>query len=199
MQHPISVHIYSCFGGWRIECKTCGEFVTIGFYDKNLYSIIVSSGKRTERSCYSHRSLIGFGIHELSQQTKNCNHSYGNYNPRVTYRMRLRDVPLIKSLFSNQGCENFPAILIDNKYRIEIDGNVDKDWSAYSIVRNSMFEEKIQNKEQCLAALLKNQSDFSKKQIDKAEVELRSSKIIFVAIVIFFLICMIAGVSHKYH
>jgi len=137
----ISISIYPLLGGWRAECKTCGAYGTSG------------TGK--------YKSEIGEALENLaknqntfSDKSKKCQHNYGNYKPRVNCFIDYKHLPLIKETVFNsgpgyktEGCEQFPAILLDNTYRIDvINANVDHNWSSYSYVRWSWLQEQEQRK-----------------------------------------------------
>ena len=81
--YPISIIVYPLFGSWRAECKSCGAYAN-------------SEGKK-----YS--SPIGEALDNLSKhpttfsdKSKNCQHHYGAYKPRVNCYIKAKDLAAIK-------------------------------------------------------------------------------------------------------
>ena len=130
MIHPISIIVYPLFGGWRAECQACGAY------------------GNSEESKY--KSSIGIALDNLSknqytysEKSKTCEHHHGSYKPRVTCYIDYNNLQFVKDLYTTQGDEKFPRILVDTRFNLEVFNakNLTHEWSAYSRVRHIQRQE----------------------------------------------------------
>jgi hypothetical protein len=130
MIHPISVVVYPLFGGWRAECQACGAYGNseASKYKSNIAVALDNLSKN--QNAYSEKS-------------KTCEHHYGSYKPRVTCYIDYNNLQFIKDSYTTQGDENFPRVLIDTRFNLEVFNakNLTHEWSAYSRVRYTQKQE----------------------------------------------------------
>ncbi len=123
MNFPITIEVYPLMGGWRAECTKCGAYGNCQF------------GKTRKSMIAEALDNLAANQNFFREESKGCAHFYGNYKPRVSCYMDFNSLSKLGCPYTPEGCENFPAITVDYKYRISLrNAKVDYNWSAYSFV-----------------------------------------------------------------